>query len=68
VGFAHGFSVISDIAIFHYKCTQPYSKEHERSLYYADRDLKINWKNPNPILSEKDLTAPKFADIGNNAF
>ena len=68
VGFAHGFSVLSDEAIFHYKCTQFYSKEHECSLYYADKDLKINWENPEPILSEKDLNAPKFKDIGDKLF
>lgn len=68
VGFAHGFSVLSDIAIFHYKCTQLYSKEHERSLFYADKDLNINWEISNPILSEKDLAAPKFSDIGDNVF
>lgn len=68
VGFAHGFTVISDIAVFHYKCTQFYNKKYERSLYYADSDLNINWDNPNPIISEKDLNAPKFKDIGNNIF
>jgi dTDP-4-dehydrorhamnose 3,5-epimerase len=68
VGFAHGFSVLSDEAVFHYKCSQFYSKEHERSLFYADSDLNIDWNNPRPILSEKDLNAPKFKDIGDNLF
>jgi len=68
VGFAHGFSVISDVAVFHYKCTKLYSREHERSIFYADPDLSINWENSNPLLSEKDLSAPKFADIGDNVF
>ena len=68
IGFAHGFSVISEIAIFHYKCTQFYNKEMERSIYYADEQLKIDWRNQNPILSNKDLKAPRFKDIGNNYF
>lgn len=68
VGFAHGFSVMSDEAVFHYKCTQYYSKEHERSVFYADPDLMINWNNPHPILSRKDLKAPLFKEIGNNIF
>ena len=68
IGFAHGFSVLSDEAVFHYKCSRFYSKEHERSLFYADTDLNIDWGNPNPILSEKDLSAPKFKDIGENLF
>ena len=62
-GFAHGFSVLSDEAIFTYKCTGYYSKEDERCIIYNDTDLKINWKVNNPILSEKDLLGQKFRDI-----
>ena len=68
IGFAHGFSVISDVAVFHYKCTKKYSKEHERSLFYADEDLKINWNNPEPIISDKDLIAPKLIELGESNF
>jgi dTDP-4-dehydrorhamnose 3,5-epimerase len=67
-GFAHGFSVLSDEAIFHYKCSQFYSKEHERSLYYADTDLAIDWGIKDPIVSEKDKKAKRFKDIGNDVF
>lgn len=62
-GFAHGFSVLSEEAIFHYKCTGFYNKDSERSIYYADEDLKINWQVENPIVSEKDLDAKSFKDI-----
>lgn len=62
-GFAHGFSVLSDEAIFHYKCTQYYSMEHERSINFADADLAINWETDNPLISPKDLAAKKFKDI-----
>ena len=62
-GFAHGFSVLSDDAIFSYKCTNYYSKAHERTILYNDPDLKIDWKIDNPIVSEKDLSAAKFKDI-----
>lgn len=62
-GFAHGFSVLSDEAIFAYKCTAAYSKEHERAIIFNDHDLNINWKVDNPIVSEKDLKAPSFKDI-----
>lgn len=62
-GFAHGFSVLSDEAIFSYKCTNYYSKEQERSILFNDNDLNINWKVENPIVSEKDLKAKKFKDI-----
>ena len=62
-GFAHGFSVLSDEAIFHYKCTEYYSKENERSILYNDSDLKIDWKVEKPIVSEKDRLAKLFKDI-----
>lgn len=62
-GFAHGFSVLSDEAIFSYKCTALYSKEHERAIIFNDPDLKIDWKVENPIVSEKDFKAPLFKDI-----
>jgi len=62
-GFAHGFSVLSDKAIFLYKCTEYYSKLNERTILFNDPDLKINWKVDNPIVSEKDLDASLFRDI-----
>ena len=62
-GFAHGFSVLSDEAIFSYKCSNYYSKEHERSIIYNDPDLNIDWRVESPIVSEKDLKAPKLKDI-----
>ena len=62
-GFAHGFSVLSDEAIFSYKCTQVYSKEHERAIIYNDPELNIDWMVENPIVSEKDLQAKMFKEI-----
>ncbi|HEY7750694.1 MAG TPA: dTDP-4-dehydrorhamnose 3,5-epimerase, partial [Ignavibacteriaceae bacterium] len=56
-GMAHGFSVLSDEAIFAYKCTEYYSKEHERAILFNDPDLKIDWKVKKPLVSEKDLKA-----------
>ena len=63
VGFAHGFSVLSDEAIFSYKCSNYYSKADERSIIFYDTDLKIDWKIESPIVSEKDLQAANFKDI-----
>ena len=60
-GFAHGFSVLSEEAIFSYKCTNYYSKIHERTIRFNDADLKIDWKIQYLIVSEKDLTAPMFS-------
>lgn len=62
-GFAHGFSVLSDEAIFVYKCTSLYSKEHERAIIFNDADLNIDWNVENPIISEKDLQAQFFKNI-----
>lgn len=62
-GFAHGFSVLSEEAIFSYKCTKLYSNEHERSIIYNDEEINIDWKVENPIVSEKDLNAKKFKEI-----
>lgn len=59
-GLAHGFAVTSEIAHFHYKCTDYYFPQAEASIYYADPDLAINWGIANPILSEKDKIAPSF--------
>lgn len=64
VGFAHGFSVLSDEATFSYKCTNYYSKAHERSILFNDPDLKIDLKTEHPIVSEKDLNAAMFNEIG----
>lgn len=65
-GFAHGFSVLSDEAIFSYKCTNFYNKESERAIIYNDKDLNIDWKIENPIVSEKDLRAISFNQINND--
>ena len=62
-GFAHGFSVLSDFAIFHYKVTNYYNKESERGIIYNDKTLAIDWKVEKPILSEKDLKAKSFNEI-----
>jgi dTDP-4-dehydrorhamnose 3,5-epimerase len=62
-GFAHGFSVLSDKAVFHYKCTQYYSKPHERSINFADPFLNIDWKVSNPLVSSKDTEAKYLKDI-----
>lgn len=63
-GFAHGFIVKSDFAIFNYKVDNYYSKEHERGIIYSDSDLAIDWQvNEKDIqLSEKDIGLPLFAD------
>lgn len=65
-GFAHGFCVLSEVAIFSYKCTQYYSKGSERTLVYNDPDLHIDWKIEQPIVSDKDLQGALFKNLGND--
>ncbi len=67
-GFAHGFSVLSERAVFHYKCTNYYSKPHERAIRFNDPSLQIDWRVPSPVISEKDLAAPLFSDIAKDFF
>ncbi|MBO9997750.1 MAG: dTDP-4-dehydrorhamnose 3,5-epimerase [Cyanobacteria bacterium SID2] len=61
-GFAHGFSVLSDIAEVLYKATDYYAKEHERSILWNDPELSIDWQlgEIEPLLSEKDKTGVPF--------
>lgn len=57
-GFAHGFVVLSETALFHYKCTDVYHREGERGIRWDDPQLGIDWPMDTPILSEKDRLAP----------
>jgi len=57
-GFAHGYVVLSETAIFQYKCTEIYHPEDEYGVLWSDKDLNIQWPVKYPILSEKDKTLP----------
>lgn len=61
-GFAHGFLVLSDTAVFQYKCDNFYNKESEDGLYYASPKLNIDWEleDNQLILSPKDKVLPNF--------
>lgn len=62
-GFAHGFVVLSDEAVFSYKCTAAFSPDHERSLRWDDPELSIEWPMDDPLLSPKDATAPLLREL-----
>lgn len=64
-GFAHGFSVLSDEAVFQYKCDNYYAPHSEGAIAWDDPDLAIDWRIPAEmaILSEKDRNHPMFKDI-----
>ena len=68
-GFAHGFHVLSERAVFTYKVDNPYMPSHERSLRFDDPQIGIDWQITDPenvILSEKDKTAPLLAEADIN--
>jgi dTDP-4-dehydrorhamnose 3,5-epimerase len=65
-GFAHGFCVTSESAIFVYKCTELYAPEAERGIIWNDPDLAIRWPFEAPTLSEKDARYARLADIDRN--
>ena len=64
-GFAHGFLVLSDTAIFSYKCDNFYNKASEGGVIYNDKDLNIDWKLDEKefIISEKDLELPTLKEV-----
>lgn len=58
-GFAHGFQVLSDQAIFSYKVDNVYMPSHERSIRFDDPTIQVSWQlSAEIILSEKDMKAP----------
>ena len=63
-GFAHGFSVLSDEAVFQYKCDNYYAPGSEGGIAWDDPALAIDWRLPagEILLSEKDRRHPKLAD------
>ncbi|MCH8567348.1 MAG: dTDP-4-dehydrorhamnose 3,5-epimerase [Balneolales bacterium] len=65
-GFAHGFAVLTDEADFQYKCSNYYDPESERSIFWNDPAIGIEWEIDSPILSEKDKNAPLLKDMPEN--
>jgi dTDP-4-dehydrorhamnose 3,5-epimerase len=62
-GFAHGFAVMSETALFHYKCTEPYSPANEMTIRWDDPDLGIEWPLKGPTLSDKDTKGLWLKDV-----
>lgn len=64
-GFAHGFAVLSDEAIFQYKCDNFYAPQSEGAIAWDDPSLGIDWRIPSDktILSEKDMRHPTLGAI-----
>ncbi len=67
-GFAHGFSVLSDVAVIQYKIDSIYNPSAERGISLNDPDLAIDWKTGSmtPLISDKDMKSPLFRDAEYN--
>jgi dTDP-4-dehydrorhamnose 3,5-epimerase len=63
VGFAHGFCVLSEEADVVYKCSSYYDPATEAGIAYDDPDVGIAWPNLELLVSERDRSAPRLADI-----
>lgn len=64
-GFAHGFAVLSETAVFQYKCDNYYAPQAEGGISIKDASLDIDWQIPveNAVLSEKDMNHPMLKDF-----
>ena len=62
-GFAHGFAVLSETALFTYKCTEFYSPKDELALRWDDPDVGVQWPLSDPVLSEKDKQGVRLKDL-----
>lgn len=66
-GFAHGFAVLSDVAVFQYKCDNYYAPQSEGGIQLKDKSLGIDWIIPEgkAIISEKDAINPLLEEFDN---
>jgi dTDP-4-dehydrorhamnose 3,5-epimerase len=62
-GFAHGFAVLSERALFSYMCTNVYDKVADAGVRWDDPAIGIDWPIANPNLSDKDAKAPLLAEV-----
>lgn len=62
-GFAHGYCVMSEMALFSYKCTDFYNPDTEHGIIWNDPDLSINWPIQEPLLSSRDAGYSRLKDL-----
>ena len=62
-GFAHGFIVLSDSALFHYYCTTEYAPQFEVAIAWNDEDIGVKWPQKPTAVSAKDREAPRLRDL-----
>jgi dTDP-4-dehydrorhamnose 3,5-epimerase len=62
-GFAHGFVVLSETALFSYLCTETYDPGADAAIRWDDPTLAIDWPMSSPALSAKDAAAPLLSEV-----
>lgn len=62
-GFAHGFQALTDGVVFHYKCTETYRPECERTVLWSDPTLAIPWPISAAVVAPKDAAAPPLEQL-----
>ena len=62
-GFAHGFLVLSETALFHYHCTTEYAAEYDAAIAWNDPDIGVKWPCEPETVSSKDRVAPLLNDV-----
>lgn len=62
-GFAHGFAVLSEKALFSYLCTDVYVREADAGVRWNDAEIGIDWPISDPLLSAKDASAPFLSEV-----
>jgi dTDP-4-dehydrorhamnose 3,5-epimerase len=65
-GFAHGFFVISETALFMYKCSDYYNPSAEKGILFSDPRINIAWPQGHPILSDKDAKFPLLEELSDD--
>ena len=66
IGFGHGFQVLSEVADVVYKLTSLYDPATEAEIAWDDPDVGIEWPLADPLLSERDRSAPRLADVADS--
>lgn len=63
VGFGHGFAVLSEVADVAYQVSSYYDPATEKGIAWDDPDVAVDWRVSEPLLSERDRSAPKLAEV-----
>jgi dTDP-4-dehydrorhamnose 3,5-epimerase len=66
IGFGHGFAVLSEVADVCYQVSSVYDPATESGIAWDDPDLGIDWQVAEPLLSERDKTAPRLSEIADS--